>query len=297
MALIETQNLRYIYGKGTPFEKVALHGANLAINEGEFIGVIGHTGSGKSTLVQLLNGLLKPESGKILLNGVDIWAKPKEIRKVRFQIGLVFQYPEYQLFEETVYKDIAFGPTNKDITDKDELDAIVRRAAEFAGLKESLLEKSPFDLSGGEKRRAAIAGVIAMEPKVLILDEPTAGLDPKGRDRILRQIKNYREQTGSTVLLVSHSMEDIARVADRVLVMNHGNVEMFDTTENIFKQGEHLAEIGLKVPQVTQVFLELKKLGADVDTGVYTMEQAKVAALAYLRGNSQGSDTEGGNVQ
>lgn len=297
MALIETQNLRYIYGKGTPFEKVALHGANLAINEGEFIGVIGHTGSGKSTLVQLLNGLLKPESGKILLNGVDIWAKPKEIRKVRFQIGLVFQYPEYQLFEETVYKDIAFGPTNKDITDKDELDAIVRRAAEFAGLKESLLEKSPFDLSGGEKRRAAIAGVIAMEPKVLILDEPTAGLDPKGRDRILRQIKNYREQTGSTVLLVSHSMEDIARVADRVLVMNHGNVEMFDTTENIFKQGEHLAEIGLKVPQVTQVFLELKKLGADVDTGVYTMEQAKAAALAYLRGNSQGSDTEGGNVQ
>lgn len=297
MALIETQNLRYIYGKGTPFEKVALHGANLAINEGEFIGVIGHTGSGKSTLVQLLNGLLKPESGKILLNGVDIWAKPKEIRKVRFQIGLVFQYPEYQLFEETVYKDIAFGPTNKNITDKDELDAIVRRAAEFAGLKESLLEKSPFDLSGGEKRRAAIAGVIAMEPKVLILDEPTAGLDPKGRDRILRQIKNYREQTGSTVLLVSHSMEDIARVADRVLVMNHGNVEMFDTTENIFKQGEHLAEIGLKVPQVTQVFLELKKLGADVDTGVYTMEQAKAAALAYLRGNSQGSDTEGGNVQ
>ncbi len=292
MALIETQNLRYIYGKGTPFEKVALHGADISINEGEFIGVIGHTGSGKSTLVQLLNGLLKPESGKILLNGVDIWAKPKEIRKVRFAVGLVFQYPEYQLFEETVYKDIAFGPTNKGIHNKDELDAVVRRAAEFAGLKESLLEKSPFDLSGGEKRRAAIAGVIAMEPKVLILDEPTAGLDPKGRDRILNQIKKYREQTGSTVLLVSHSMEDIARVADRVLVMNHGNVEMFDTTENVFKQGEHLAEIGLKVPQVTQVFLELKKLGADVDTGVYTMEQAKAAALAYLRG----AGTEGGNA-
>ena len=292
MALIETQNLRYIYGKGTPFEKVALHGADISINEGEFIGVIGHTGSGKSTLVQLLNGLLKPESGKILLNGVDIWAKPKEIRKVRFAVGLVFQYPEYQLFEETVYKDIAFGPTNKGIHNKDELDAVVRRAAEFAGLKESLLEKSPFDLSGGEKRRAAIAGVIAMEPKVLILDEPTAGLDPKGRDRILNQIKKYREQTGSTVLLVSHSMEDIARVADRVLVMNHGNVEMFDTTENVFKQGEHLAEIGLKVPQVTQVFLQLKKLGADVDTGVYTMEQAKAAALAYLRG----AGTEGGNA-
>lgn len=290
MALIETQDLRFVYGKGTPFEKEALKGATLAINQGEFIGVIGHTGSGKSTLVQMLNGLLKPDAGKVFLNGTDIWAKPKEIRKVRFEVGLVFQYPEYQLFEETVYKDIAFGPTNKGITDKDELDAIVRRAAEFAGLKESLLEKSPFDLSGGEKRRAAIAGVIAMEPKVLILDEPTAGLDPKGRDRILNQIRKYREQTGSTVLLVSHSMEDIARVADRVLVMNHGNVEMFDTTEKVFQQGEHLAEIGLKVPQVTQIFLELKKLGADVDTGVYTMEQAKAGVLAYLKG----SGTEGG---
>ncbi|MBQ4397948.1 MAG: energy-coupling factor transporter ATPase [Clostridia bacterium] len=291
MALIETQDLRFVYGKGTPFEKEALKGATLAINQGEFIGVIGHTGSGKSTLVQMLNGLLKPDAGKVFLNGTDIWAKPKEIRKVRFEVGLVFQYPEYQLFEETVYKDIAFGPTNKGITDKDELDAIVRRAAEFAGLKESLLEKSPFDLSGGEKRRAAIAGVIAMEPKVLILDEPTAGLDPKGRDRILNQIRKYREQTGSTVLLVSHSMEDIARIADRVLVMNHGNVEMFDTTEKVFQQGEHLAEIGLKVPQVTQIFLELKKLGADVDTGVYTMEQAKAGVLSYLRG----SETEGGS--
>ena len=290
MALIETQDLRFVYGKGTPFEKEALKGATLAINQGEFIGVIGHTGSGKSTLVQMLNGLLKPDAGKVFRNGTDIWAKPKEIRKVRFEVGLVFQYPEYQLFEETVYKDIAFGSTNKGITDKDELDAIVRRAAEFAGLKESLLEKSPFDLSGGEKRRAAIAGVIAMEPKVLILDEPTAGLDPKGRDRILNQIRKYREQTGSTVLLVSHSMEDIARVADRVLVMNHGNVEMFDTTEKVFQQGEHLAEIGLKVPQVTQIFLELKKLGADVDTGVYTMEQAKAGVLAYLKG----SGTEGG---
>ena len=291
MALIETQDLRFVYGKGTPFEKEALKGATLAINQGEFIGVIGHTGSGKSTLVQMLNGLLKPDAGKVFLSGTDIWAKPKEIRKVRFEVGLVFQYPEYQLFEETVYKDIAFGPTNKGITDKDELDGIVRRAAEFAGLKESLLEKSPFDLSGGEKRRAAIAGVIAMEPKVLILDEPTAGLDPKGRDRILNQIRKYREQTGSTVLLVSHSMEDIARVADRVLVMNHGNVEMFDTTEKVFQQGEHLAEIGLKVPQVTQIFLELKKLGADVDTGVYTMEQAKAGVLSYLRG----SETEGGS--
>ena len=293
MALIETHDLRFVYGKGTPFEKVALKGANLTINEGEFIGVIGHTGSGKSTLVQLLNGLLKPESGQILLNGKNIWEKPKKIRDIRFQVGLVFQYPEYQLFEETVYRDIAFGPMNKGIKGKDELDRIVRTAAEFAGLKESLLEKSPFDLSGGEKRRAAIAGVIAMEPKVLILDEPTAGLDPRGRDKILSRIKEYRKKTGSTVLLVSHSMEDIARVADRVLVMNHGNVEMFDTTENIFKQGAHLAEIGLKVPQVTQVFLELKKLGADVGTDVYTMDYAKNAALQYLRG----SRTEGGEAQ
>lgn len=286
MALIETQDLRFVYGKGTPFEKVALSGANISIDEGEFIGVIGHTGSGKSTLVQLLNGLLKPESGRILLDGKDIWAEPKKIRDVRFQVGLVFQYPEYQLFEETVYKDIAFGPSNKGIKDKDELDKIIRTSAEFVGLKEALLEKSPFDLSGGEKRRAAIAGVIAMEPKVLILDEPTAGLDPRGRDRILNQIKAYRDQTGSTVLLVSHSMEDIARCADRVLVMNKGDVDMFDTTENVFKQGGHLAEIGLKVPQITQVFLELKKLGADVDTGIYTMEQGMEAALKYLEGGA-----------
>ena len=282
MGIIETHDLRFVYGKGTPFEKVALDGVSISIEQGEFIGVIGHTGSGKSTLVQLLNGLLRPESGKILLNGSDIWAKPKKIRNVRFEVGLVFQYPEYQLFEETVYKDIAFGPTNKGIKDKDELDSIIRTSAGFAGLKQSLLEKSPFDLSGGEKRRAAIAGVIAMQPKVLILDEPTAGLDPKGRNRILDRIRTYREETGSTVLLVSHSMEDIARVADRVLVMNHGKVEMFDKTENIFKHGERLAEIGLRVPQVTQVFLELKRLGADVRTDVYTMEFAKGVALRFL---------------
>ena len=283
MGIIETQDLRFVYGKGTPFEKVALDGVSISIEQGEFIGVIGHTGSGKSTLVQLLNGLLRPESGKVLLSGNDIWAKPKKIRNVRFEVGLVFQYPEYQLFEETVYKDIAFGPTNKGVKDKDELDRIIRTSAEFAGLKESLLEKSPFDLSGGEKRRAAIAGVIAMQPKVLILDEPTAGLDPKGRDRILDRISAYREKTGSTVLLVSHSMEDVARVADRVLVMNHGKVEMFDETKNIFKHGERLSEIGLRVPQVTQVFLELKRLGADVRTDVYTMDFAKGVALDFLK--------------
>ena len=255
MGIIETHNLRFVYGKGTPFEKVALDDVSISIEQGEFIGVIG---------------------------GNDIWAKPKKIRNVRFEVGLVFQYPEYQLFEETVYKDIAFGPTNKGIKDKDQLDKMIRTAAEFAGLKESLLEKSPFELSGGEKRRAAIAGVIAMQPKVLILDEPTAGLDPKGRDRILDRISSYREKTGSTVLLVSHSMEDIARVADRVLVMNHGKVEMFDKTKNIFKHGERLADIGLRVPQVTQVFLELKRLGADVRTDVYTMDFAKGVAADFL---------------
>ena len=290
MGIIETQDLRFVYGKGTPFEKVALDGVSISVEQGEFIGVIGHTGSGKSTLVQLLNGLLRPESGKVLLDGNDIWAKPKKIRNVRFEVGLVFQYPEYQLFEETVYKDIAFGPTNKGIKDKDELDKIIRTSAEFAGLKESLLEKSPFDLSGGEKRRAAIAGVIAMQPKVLILDEPTAGLDPKGRDRILDRIRTYRQKTGSTVLLVSHSMEDIARVADRVLIMNRGKVEMFDQTKNIFKHGERLAEIGLRVPQVTQVFLELKRLGANVRTDVYTMDFAKGVALDFL--NSPDSNSK-----
>jgi ABC-type cobalt transport system, ATPase component len=290
MGIIETHDLRFVYGKGTPFEKVALDGVSISIEQGEFIGVIGHTGSGKSTLVQLLNGLLRPEAGKILLNGNDIWAKPKKIRNVRFEVGLVFQYPEYQLFEETVYRDIAFGPTNKGIKDKDELDRIIRTSAEFAGLKESLLEKSPFDLSGGEKRRAAIAGVIAMQPKVLILDEPTAGLDPRGRDRILDRIRDYRKKTGSTVMLVSHSMEDIARVADRVLVMNHGKVEMFDETKNIFKHGDRLAEIGLRVPQVTQVFLELKRLGADVRTDVYTMDFAKGVALDFLSGSSRPSE-------
>ena len=295
MALIETHDLRFVYGKGTPFEKVALDGVSISINEGEFIGVIGHTGSGKSTLVQLLNGLLRPESGQILLNGSDIWEKPKKIRNIRFEVGLVFQYPEYQLFEETVYKDIGFGPTNKGIKNKEELDRIIRTSAEFAGLKESLLEKSPFELSGGEKRRAAIAGVIAMEPKVLILDEPTAGLDPKGRDRILDRIRTYREKTGSTVLLVSHSMEDIARVADRVLVMNQGKVEMFDETKNIFKQGQHLAEIGLRVPQITQVFLELHRLGADVRTDVYTMDFAKGVALEFLRRDN--GTPEGGEAQ
>ena len=219
MSILELKNICYTYGVGTPFEKKAVNDVSFSVNKGELIGIIGHTGSGKSTLVQMLNGLMKPTSGQVLLDGVDIWDKPKEIRKIRFKVGMVFQYPEYQLFEETVYKDIAFGPTNKGLS-AEEIDKEVRRAARFTGLKDELLDKSPFDLSGGEKRRAAIAGVIAMDPDVLVLDEPTAGLDPMGRDVLLSQIVRYHKERQNTVLLVSHSMEDIARVADRIVVMN-----------------------------------------------------------------------------
>ena len=229
MAIIETKDLAYRYSPGTPFEKTAVDGVNIQVEKGEFLGVIGHTGSGKSTLIQMLNGLLRPTSGQVLLNGKDIWAEPKKIRAVRFQVGMVFQYPEYQLFEETVLKDIMFGPKNMGLTDQ-EAETRAREAAHFTGLKEELLEKSPFELSGGEKRRAAIAGVIAMDPEVLILDEPTAGLDPRGRDVLLAQITQYHKARGNTVLLVSHSMEDIGRTADRILVMNHGHAAMLDET-------------------------------------------------------------------
>ncbi|MCI8497439.1 MAG: energy-coupling factor transporter ATPase [Clostridiales bacterium] len=281
MPIIETERLTYTYGVGTPFEKTAMKDVTLSIEEGEFIGVIGHTGSGKSTLMQHLNGLLKPTSGRVLLNGKDIWEKPKEIRRVRFQVGLCFQYPEYQLFEDTVYKDISFGPKNMGLSG-DELDRQVRRAAEFVGLREELLEKSPFDLSGGEKRRAAIAGVLAMNPRVLILDEPTAGLDPKGRDMILEQIRDYQKASGTTVLLVSHSMEDVARLASRVLVMNHAQVQMFGTVEEIFSRAGELSRIGLAVPQVTQVFLKLKERGFPVNSTVYTARQGRDEILRLL---------------
>lgn len=286
MPIIETKGLSLTYSAGTELEINALSDCSFAAEAGEVIGIIGHTGSGKSTLAQLLNGLLTPTSGSVYLDGKDIWAKPKKIRDVRFDIGLVFQYPEYQLFEETVYKDIAFGPSNKGLK-KEELDRAVRQAAEFAGLKESLLEKSPFDLSGGEKRRAAIAGVMAMSPRVLILDEPTAGLDPRGRERILDRILEYRDKTGSCVLLISHSMEDIARVADRVLVLSKGKVEMFGPTESVFSRAQELADLGLRVPQITQVFIELKKLGIDVNTSVYTVEDGLKEALRLLRGGGQ----------
>ena len=277
MSILELKNVCYTYGTGTPFEKKAVNDVSFSVNKGELIGIIGHTGSGKSTLVQMLNGLMKPTSGQVLLDGVDIWDKPKEIRKIRFKVGMVFQYPEYQLFEETVYKDIAFGPTNKGLS-AEEIDREVRRAARFTGLKDELLDKSPFDLSGGEKRRAAIAGVIAMDPDVLVLDEPTAGLDPMGRDVLLSQIIRYHKERQNTVLLVSHSMEDIARVADRIVVMNKSQLVMFDETQKIFARGDELEKIGLRIPQITKIMSQLRKRGVDVPEGILTVD----AAVNYL---------------
>lgn len=277
MSILELKNICYTYGTGTPFEKKAVNDVSFSVNKGELIGIIGHTGSGKSTLVQMLNGLMKPTSGQVLLDGVDIWDKPKEIRKIRFKVGMVFQYPEYQLFEETVYKDIAFGPTNKGLS-TEEIDKEVRRAARFTGLKDELLDKSPFDLSGGEKRRAAIAGVIAMDPDVLVLDEPTAGLDPMGRDVLLSQIIRYHKERQNTVLLVSHSMEDIARVADRIVVMNKSQLVMFDETQKIFARGDELEKIGLRIPQITKIMSQLRKRGVDVPEGILTVD----AAVNYL---------------
>ena len=282
MSILETKNLTYIYGEGTPFEKKAVNNVNIKIEQGELIGIMGHTGSGKSTFVQMLNGLIKPHSGQVLLNGKNIWDKPKEIKKIRFQVGMVFQYPEYQLFEETVYKDIAFGPKNMGLSDE-EVDKSVRRAARFVGLKDELLNKSPFDLSGGEKRRAAIAGVIAMDPDVLILDEPTAGLDPMGRDVLLSQIVQYHKERKNTVLMVSHSMEDLARIADRIMVMNNSNLEMFDTTKNVYSQNKRLEEISLRVPQITKIMAELKDKGFEFSDGVLTVEQALEEILTLLK--------------
>lgn len=282
MNVIETKNLTYTYGAGTPFSKTAIEDVNISIKKGEFIGLIGHTGSGKSTLIQQLNGLLRPTSGTVLLNGKDIWEKKKEIRKVRFQVGMVFQYPEYQLFEDTVIKDIGFGPRNMGLS-QDEVNQRVMQAVDFVGLDHALLEKSPFDLSGGEKRRAAIAGVIAMDPDVLILDEPTAGLDPQGRDHLLSQIKAYHKQRQNTVILVSHSMEDIARVADRVLVMNESKVFLFDETAKVFSHAKELEQIGLRVPQVTKIMMKLHENGYPVDPAVFTLEQAVKEILPLVQ--------------
>lgn len=278
LSIITTKNLSYVYSSGTPFEKTALNDINISIEQGEFVGIIGHTGSGKSTLVQHFNGLVKPTSGQIFVNGVDIWENPSDIKQLRFKVGLVFQYPEYQLFDETVRKDISFGPRNMGLSEE-QIRQSVENAAEIVGLSAALLDKSPFDLSGGEKRRAALAGVLAMNPKVLILDEPTAGLDPVGRDNILSRIKEYQKRSGATVLLVSHSMEDVAKVADRILVMNHGKAAMFDTVDNVFRHCGQLREMGLNVPQITQVFMGLKAKGINVPNGIYTVEAAKNALL------------------
>ena len=283
MAVLDIQNITHTYAAGSPFEQHAIRDVSLKTVSGELLGIIGHTGSGKSTLIQHLNGLLRPTEGKILLDGQDIWEKPKNIRAVRFRVGMVFQYPEYQLFEDTIYKDIAFGPRNMGLDDA-EIDRRVRRAAADVGLDEALLGKSPFDLSGGEKRRAAIAGVLAMEPEILILDEPTAGLDPRGREQILSLIRDYRARRGTTVLLVSHSMEDIARLADRVLVMREGKVAMLDTVERVFARAEELEQMGLTVPAVTKILLLLRQQGVDIATDVYTVEQAIERLLPLLGG-------------
>lgn len=279
--ILETRHLTHTYSMGTPFQRDALTSVDFTVYPGEYLGVIGHTGSGKSTLIQHLNGLLKPTSGTVLFQGQDIWAAKERTRQIRFQVGLVFQYPEYQLFEETVYKDIAFGPANMGLDGK-EIDRRVRQAAEFVGLKEATLEKSPFELSGGQKRRAAIAGVLAMAPQVLILDEPTAGLDPKGREEILRQIKELQAQTGMTILLVSHSMEDVAEYVDRIVVMNKGKVMYDGAPKEVFAHYKELEEVGLAAPQVTYILHALKDRGFDVDVNATTTGEAVETVLHAL---------------
>ena len=285
-AIIETQHLTHIYGAGMPDATVALEDVSFSVEAGDFVGIIGSTGSGKSTLISHFNGLLKPTSGKVLVDGQDIWADPSQIRKFRFLVGMVMQYPEYQLFEETVYKDIAFGPKNMGLSEQ-EIDRRVRRAAEFCGLPIDYLNRSPFELSGGQKRRVAIAGVLAMEPRILVLDEPAAGLDPEGRDTILSQIRQYHKDTGTTVLLVSHSMEDIARYANRVLVMDQRRVAMYDEVEKVFARAPELLELRLSVPQVTKIFLKLREMGLDIATDVYTTPYAVKTVLKALEAKKE----------
>lgn len=283
MTILETENLTHYYENGMAGAVAAIEDINVKFEKGEIVGIIGHTGSGKSTLLQHLNGLLKPDSGRVLLDGEDINKDKRTLRAARFKVGLCFQYPEYQLFEETVYKDISFGPKNMGL-DGDETDRRVRRAAEFVGLSEEHLKKSPFDLSGGEKRRAAIAGVMAMEPEVLILDEPTAGLDPRGREIILSLVRTYREQTGSTVILVSHSMEDVAKTADKVLVLNRSRVAMFGTVPEVYSRTDELEEMGLSVPQITKIFRALHDRGFDVSPSVFTVSQGVDELIRYFEG-------------
>ncbi len=281
--IIETKGLTHTYGVGTPFEHHALDHVDISLYPGEFLGLIGHTGSGKSTLIQHLNGLLKPTGGEILFDGESIWKSKAFTRSIRFQVGLVFQYPEYQLFEETVFKDVAFGPKNMGLS-QEEITRRVEEATGFVGIPKSYLDKSPFDLSGGQKRRVAIAGVIAMEPKVLILDEPTAGLDPKARATVLENILTYQREKNATIIMVSHSMEEMAAYADRIVVMNHGTVAMEGTPAHVFSKADELVKIGLDVPKMTSLFLRLRELGLPVDPTVYTLEQAKNALLSLKGG-------------
>ena len=283
MSILKTQGLTYVYGEGTPFRIAAITDVNFEINEPGLTAIIGHTGSGKSTLIQHLNGLIKPTSGTVYVDDADIWSKDEDIRKVRFKVGLVFQYPEHQLFDETVEKDIAFGPRNLGLSDA-EINERVMWAADTVGLPHPLLSKSPFDLSGGEKRRAAIAGVLAMRPRVLILDEPTAGLDPKGRDTLLACITEYQRRENAVVLLVSHSMEDVARVADNVLVMNEGRLEMQGKTAQVFSHREQLEKMGLAVPKVMQIVSALQARGADLPDDILTVEQAHAAIMRLVKG-------------
>ena len=284
--VLETKNLSHIYSEGTTSRVDAIRDICLKIEKGELVGVIGHTGSGKSTLIQHFNGLLKGSSGVVMLEGKDIWQDKKNIRQVRFKVGICFQYPEYQLFEETVYKDIAFGPKNMKLSDE-EIDKRVKNTIKFVGLDESYLEKSPFELSGGEKRRVAIAGVMAMEPEILILDEPCAGLDPKGRDTVLGLIREYQKNTDSTVLVVSHSMEDISKIASKVLVMNKGELAYYNSVDEVFSHAEELREMGLNIPEITQIFIGLKEAGYDVDVNIYTQEKAKAELLRLLKGGER----------
>ncbi len=282
MSEIKLEHITYFHGKDTPYEIKALDDIHLTIPHGMITGLIGHTGSGKSTLVQMFNGILRPHTGRVLLNGTDIWEKPKQIRKIRFRVGLVMQYPEYQLFEETVYKDIAYGPKNMGL-DEDEIRCRVEEAADFVEIDRGLFEKSPFDLSGGQKRRVAIAGIIAMRPDVLVLDEPAAGLDPRGRDAIFSNIASYQEKLGNTVVIVSHSMEDMARYCDHLIVMNDGKLWMQGDRDYVFSRSDRLTEIGLDVPQVTKMMLMLKEMGAPVDGGIYTVEQALESILKLYK--------------
>ena len=292
--IIEVKGLSYVYNPGMPDETTALEDVSFAIEQGDFVGIIGSTGSGKSTMISHLNGLLKPTAGKIYVDGRDIWEKPEDIRQVRFQVGLVMQYPEYQLFEETCYKDIAFGPHNMGL-DEQEIDRRVHEACRFTGLPEEYLQRSPFELSGGQKRRVALAGVLAMEPRVLVLDEPAAGLDPEGRDMILSQIQEFHKKTGTTVLLVSHSMEDIAKYANKVIVMTQKKIVMYDQVEKVFARAPELLELGLSVPQVTKVFLRLRELGLPLRTDVYTVPFAVktvLEALAARKAEQKGGEAE-----